>query len=149
MKLEVKDMDISSGGTLIAVLNKKDAKKMDLHKRDRVKIIKGNKIETVLLNIGESERAVGKGKIGLYEEVLDSLNLKEGDIVKIVPARKPASLDYIKKKLDGFKLGKKEIDQIVWDVVYNKLSLVELTYFVAACYSNELDLKKLHCLLKL
>ena len=87
MKLQVKDMDISSGGALIAVINRKDAKKMDLHKRDRVKIIKGNKIETVLLNIGESERAVGKGKIGLYEEVLDSLNLKGGDSVLWEKAR--------------------------------------------------------------
>ena len=54
MKLEVKDIDISSGGSLIAVLNKKDADKMDLHSRDRVKIVKGSKIETVLLNIGGS-----------------------------------------------------------------------------------------------
>jgi len=139
MKLKVKDMDISSGGSLIVVLNGEDAKKMDLHPRDRVKIIKKGKIETVLLNIGESEKAVRRGKIGVYEEVLKSLKVKEGDIVNILPARKPLSIEHIKRKLDGFKLGKKEIDQIVGDIVHNKLSGVELTYFVSACYANELD----------
>jgi len=148
MKLKVKDMDISSGGALMAVLNEKDAEKMDLHRRDRVKIIKNGKIETVLLNIGESKKAVSKGKIGLYEEVLDSLRLKHGDVIEMVPARKPLSLDYIKKKLDGFRLNKKEIDQIVWDVVHNKLSEVEMTYFVSACYSNELDVRETTLLTK-
>ncbi|MBW2989553.1 AMP phosphorylase [Candidatus Woesearchaeota archaeon] len=148
MKLEVKDMDISSGGPLVAVLNTKDAEKMDLHSGDRVKIIKNSRVETVLLNIGESRKAVGKGKIGLYEEVLKSIRLKDKDIVRMIPARKPASLDYIKKKLDGFKLTKKEIDQIVWDIVHNKLSEIELTYFVAACYSHELDIRETTLLTK-
>ncbi len=148
MKLEVKDMDISSGGALVAVINEKDAELMDLHSRDRVKIIKKGKIETVLLNISESKKVVGEGKIGLYEEVLKSLKLKDKDIVKIIPARKPLSIDYIKKKLDGFKLTKKEIDQIVWDIVHNKLRGVELTYFVAACYSNELDIRETTLLTK-
>jgi len=142
MKLKVKDMDISSGWALIGILNRKDAKKMDLHNRDRVKIMKGRKTETVMLNISESEKVVGKGKIGLYEEVIESLGLKNGDIVKIVPARKPLSIDFIKKKLDGFTLSKKEINQIVWDIVHNKLSAVEMTYFVAAGYSNELSLRE-------
>jgi AMP phosphorylase len=148
MKLIVKDMDISSDGPLIAVLNNKDAAKMDLHSRDRIKIIKNGKIETTLLNISETEKAIKHGHIGLYEEVLDSLKIKQGDIIKIVPARKPESLDYIKKKLDGYKLDKKEIDQIVWDIVHNKLSLSELTYFVAACYSTELDDKETTLLTK-
>ncbi len=148
MKLEVKDMDISSGGPLIAVLNEKDAEKMDLHKGDRVKVIKKGKVETVLLNIGESEKAVGQGRIGLYEEVLDSLKLKNGDKVEMIPARKPLSIEYIKKKMEGFRLTKKEIDQIVWDIVHNKLSDVELAYFVAACYSNELDIKETTLLTK-
>jgi len=148
MKLEIKDMDISSGGPLVGVLNETDAEKMDLHRGDRVKITRKGKVETVLLNIGESEKAVGEGKIGLYEEVLDSLKLKHGDRVEMFPARKPLSIDYIKKKMDGLRLTKKEIYQIVWDIVHNKLSSIELTYFVAACYSNELDIRETTLLTK-
>ena len=96
MKLKVKDMDISSGGPLVALLNKKDAEKMDLHPRDRIKVIKKGKIETVVLNVGESDKAVREGYIGLYEEVLYSLKAKEGNIVEMIPARKPLSVDFIK-----------------------------------------------------
>jgi AMP phosphorylase len=44
--------------------------------------------------------------------------------------------------MDGKKLTKKEVKQIVWDVVHNKLSDIELTYFVAAGYFNQLDLEE-------
>ena len=102
MILKVKDVDIATGGPLIAILNWKDASKMDLHYLDRIKIIRGNKIETVTVDIAQSKRAVPEGKIGLFEEVLSSLNLKGGAAVRIAPARKPISIDFIKKKLDGF-----------------------------------------------
>src|SRR3989338_754311 len=136
MKLKVKDMDISSGGPLIAVLNHKDAAMLDLHVMDRIKIRKGKKIETVVVDMAQNGRIIPRGRIGLFDEAVQSLNLKNNDGIEITIARKPLSLDYIKKKLDGLKLSKKEIDQIVWDIVHNKLSQVELAYFVAACYTN-------------
>ncbi len=43
MKLKVKDMDIATGGVLVAILNEKDALKLDLHALDRIKIKKGKK----------------------------------------------------------------------------------------------------------
>ena len=136
MKLKIKDIDISSGGPLIAVMNRGDAALLDLHVMDRIKIKRGKKIETVVLDIAESDEIIPKGKIGVFEEVIRSIKLKNNDEVKIIPARKPLSLDFIKKKLDGYELSKKEINQIVWDIVHNKLSAVELTYFVAACYMH-------------
>ncbi|MBU0627683.1 MAG: AMP phosphorylase [Nanoarchaeota archaeon] len=146
--LKVKDMDIASGGPLVAIINEKDAEKMDFHHLDRIKVIYQGKIETVVIDIGKSEKAVPIGGIGLYEEVLDSLNVVDGETIEIMPARKPLSLDFIKKKLDGFKLSKNEIDQIVWDIVHNKLSAIELTYFVAACYSHKLDSRETTLLTK-
>ena len=62
IKLKVKDMDISSGGPLIAVLNEKDAEKMDLHHLDRIKVIYDGKTETVTIDIGESERAMAANR---------------------------------------------------------------------------------------
>ena len=136
MKLRVKDIDIASGGPLIAVVNYKDAALLDLHVMDRIKIKKGGKTETVVVDIAQSKKVVPQGRLGVFEEVIKSLKLKSSDKVDISIARKPLSVDYIKKKLDGQKLSEKEIDQIVWDIVHNKLSAVELTYFVAACYTN-------------
>ncbi len=133
-------MDIATGGTLVAILNKKDALKFDLHYTDRIKIIKGKKIETVVVDIAENNKVVPQGSIGVFEEVTDSLKLKKNDKVSIKLARKPLSIEFIKKKLDGIKLTRKEIDQIVWDIVHNKLSNTELTYFVAASYTNVMSI---------
>ena len=58
MKLRVKDMDIATGGPLIAILNQDDARKLDLYVLDRIKIKKGNRIETAVVDIAESEMAV-------------------------------------------------------------------------------------------
>ena len=41
MKLKVKDMDIATGSILVVILNEKDAQKLDIHAKDRVKIKKG------------------------------------------------------------------------------------------------------------
>ena len=142
MKLRVRDVDISSGGPLIAILNYHDAAILDLHVMDRIKIKKEKKIETAVVDIAESKKIVSRGKIGVFGEVARSLNLKNNDLVEITPARKPLSIDFIKKKLDGQMLSKKEIDQIVWDIVHNKLSQVELAYFVAACYTNVMSIKE-------
>ena len=136
MKLKIKDIAIASGGPLIAVMNSKDAAMFDIHVMDRIKIKKGKIIETVVVDIAQSKKVVPKGRLGVFEEVIRSLNLKNNDIVDIAIARKPLSIDYIKKKLDGQRLSKEEINQIVWDIVHNKLSDVELTFFVAATYCN-------------
>jgi len=136
MKLKVKDVNIATGGPLVAILNEKDAMKIDIHYLDRIKIKKGKKIETVVTSITTSPKIVPEGSIGVYEEVITSLKLKNNDKVGIQLARKPLSIEFIKKKLDGHSLTKKEIDQIVWDIVNNKLSTSELTFFVAACYTN-------------
>src|SRR3989338_4324288 len=142
MKLKIKDMDIATGGPLVAVLNIKDAMKFDIHHLDRIKIKKGKKVETVVADIAESSKVVPEGRIGVYEEVIDSLKLKNNDKVTITLARKPLSIDFIRKKLDGKALNRKEIDQIVWDIVHNKLSESELTFFVAACYTNLMSINE-------
>ncbi|MBI5390511.1 AMP phosphorylase [Candidatus Woesearchaeota archaeon] len=140
MKLKVKDMNIRTGGVLVGLMTRKDAQHYDLHPSDRIKITKGRKTETVMLDIWDNEEKIPVGVIGLFEEVLSSLDAKGGDEITIAPANKPLSVEIIKKKLDGKKLTKQEINQIVWDIVHDKLTDIELTYFVAACYAHALDM---------
>jgi AMP phosphorylase len=148
MKLKVKDMDIETGGVKVVLLHKHDAALLDLHTLDRIKIKKGNKIQTVVLDIAASSKPIKPGQIGCFDEVVKSLKLKKNETVKIMPAKKPLSIEFIKKKLDGLKLNKNEIDQIVWDIVHNKLNEIELTYFVSACYARELDINETTLLTK-
>lgn len=139
MKLKVKDMDIATGGVQVAILNEEDARKLDLYYEDRIVIRKGRKNTTAVVDIGESEKAVSHGSIGLFEEVLDAINGKDKDIIEIDLQEKPKSVYNIKKKLEGFKLNKNEIDEIVKDIVANKLTDTELAYFIGACYTKGME----------
>jgi len=143
MKLKVKDMDIETGGILVAILNEEDAHKLDLHHEDRIRLKFGRKETTAVIDIAHSKKSVPPGKIGLFEEVLVKLNVKQGDIVDIDLAEKPASVYYIKDKLEGKNLTKDEINAIIKDVVMGKLSAIELTYFVGACYTEGMDMDEI------
>jgi len=139
MKLKVKDLDIATGSTMVALLNQKDAKTLDLHANDRILIKYGKRSVVSVVNVAESSKVIKKGKIGLFEEVLDKLKVKKGRKVKIELEMKPNSVSYVLDKLKGEKLSKDKIDVIVRDIVNSRLSNIELSYFVAGCYTNGLD----------
>ncbi|MBN1544456.1 AMP phosphorylase [Candidatus Woesearchaeota archaeon] len=140
MKFKVKDVDITTGGTLVAILNKKDALMLDLHTGDRLRITRGGKSAVAVLDIAESVKAVKRGYIGLMEEVLEKIGARQGSVVSIALEEKPKSLALIKEKLDGRKISAEGMDVIIQDIVNNKLTSVEITYFVAAGYTRGLDM---------
>ncbi len=142
MKLKVKDVNLSTGGPYVAILNEDDARKLDLYALDRIKI----KNFAVLVNI--STKGIKKGQIGLFEEVLKKLKIKTGDLIQIEPQTKPTSVNYIKKKLKGKRLKEEEIDSIISDIVSNRLSEVEISYFASACYTHDLSLNEVTYLTK-
>lgn len=131
MKFRVKDLDIATGGILVAVLNYKDAEELDLHSGDRILVKYKNKTATCLLDISESNHAVPEGKIGLMEEVLDKLHVKKNSIVDVSFTGKPESVRHIRDKLLGKTLSRKELLHIMDDVTHDRLTAVEKTYFVA------------------
>jgi len=139
MRLRVKDMDIATGGVLIALLNHEDAKKLDLHHEDRIMVKKGRKSAIAVVDIAETGKAVPKGTIGLFEESLDKLNAKNRDFVEILMEKKPESVRFIKRKLDGKTLTSDQIYEIVKDIVDNKLTTIETTYFISGSYTNGLS----------
>lgn len=139
MKLKVKDMDIATGGKLIAILNQNDAKKLDLHSGDRILIKHNSHSTTCVLDISESKKAVPEGKVGLFEEVLDKIKVKQGSIVKISLTGKPESVKHIRDKLHGKRLNYKELLHIMDDITNDRLTDIEKTYFVAADFINGLS----------
>ncbi|MCX6707573.1 MAG: AMP phosphorylase [Candidatus Woesearchaeota archaeon] len=142
MKLKVKDMDVATGEVLVAVMNEHDAALFDLHLADRVKLKRGNKEVITVVDFAESENIVPKGSIGLFEEVLDKLSTKDGDIVNMSVTNKPISLTYIKNKMDGKELKYEEVREIINDTVSNMITMVELTYYVAANYMRGMSFRE-------
>ncbi len=122
------------------ILNVEDARDLGLHPRDRIAISLGKKHIVALVNV--SEDFVKKGEIGVMEEVRKSLDVAEGDAVRVSLAPRPRSVDYIRKKMRGETLSADEYDAIVKDVVSNALSEVELTAFVTALYINEMTMEE-------
>lgn len=136
MKFIVKDMNIATGGILVAVLHADDAKTLDVHNGDRILLRYRGRKTVAILNVALNGKSVKPGRVGLFEEVLSKLKLKHRAKVDIDYAHKPKSLEYIKKKLDGGRLNNNEIDTIVRDIVRDELTEGELTYFVSACYAR-------------
>ncbi len=125
-------MDIATGGTLVAILNKKDAYKLDLHSGDRIIVKDDRKSTTCILDISESKKAVPEGEIGLFEEVLDKLNVRSNDTVSVEFTGKPESVKHIRDKLYGKRLNYKELFHIMDDITNDRLTDIEKTYFVSA-----------------
>src|SRR3989344_5835819 len=138
MNLRVKKLGLSSGGPLIVVINSVDAKSTGLNALDRVKISYGKKEVIAVVNIA-IDHNVGVGEIGLFDEVVDKLNIKDGVLLNAEYENKPLSLGYIKDKLNGKRLNEKKIKEIIDDIVKNKISEVEASYFIAGIYTHGLD----------
>jgi AMP phosphorylase len=132
MKLKVRKLDIESGGLMVVLLNKLDAADMGIHSSDRV-VITDKKTFSAIVDI--TQTVVKKGEIGMFTGV----DIKEGTEVLVQAAERPASIDYIKKRLLGQTLTRDEIGQIIKDIVDNKLDSIELAYFVSSAYVTSLS----------
>ena len=138
MKLRAKNLGLSSGGPLIVVINIIDAKSSGLNALDRVKIIHEKKEVIAVVNIAINHN-VDVGEIGFFDEVIEKINVKEGSFVDVEYENKPISLNYIKEKLNGRRLNEKQIREIIDDIVKNRISEVEASYFIAGIYIHGLD----------
>jgi len=121
MELRIKKVNISSGGPLIVIIHKEDARKLDLKTLDRIKLKIGRSSIVTAVDVARKDK-IKEGYIGLFTEVFESLNTKENEKVIVEVEPKPLSLQYIKKKLDKQTLSKHEIDEIIKDIISNKLT---------------------------
>jgi len=142
MKLKVKAVDLSTGGPIVAVLDDEDAKKLDLHTLDRIRVKRLISNKEVIANVDISTKGVKPGEIGLFSEPLQRLGIEEGTHVEIEAASKPESTEIIRKKLDGHPLSREELLTLVKDITYDHLSEVEITYFVAGAYTKGFSLEE-------
>ncbi|MCX8195303.1 MAG: AMP phosphorylase [Candidatus Micrarchaeota archaeon] len=123
--------DITAGGK-IAVLNETEAHENDLYTSHRV-ILRTPKAQTVAI-IDLSSDIVQRGEIVLFSEVAEELGATEGTPVEILHMQRPASIEFIKKKMDGRTLSKHEIDTIMRELMENRLSEAELASFITSIY---------------
>ncbi len=132
--------DIDSGEFLVT-LQQKDADDMGINEQDRVKVTKGGKSITAIVQT--SNTLVEEHNAMLYARGARFLSVEEGDEVVITPTGKPSSVDFIKAKMDGEKLTNEQTRTIVSDIVERRLSQIELSAYVISNYINGMDMQEI------
>jgi len=140
VKLKAIPLDIYTGGRYVAVMNKERVESMNLHPQDRILIKFGS--EEVVAIIDTTERGIGKDEIGTYKDTTEKLGIKKGDLVEVVPAKPPESVEFIKEKINNQSLNYKKILKIIEDVVERNITDIELASFVTALHLNGVSLEE-------
>jgi AMP phosphorylase len=143
--LNAKIVDISTAKREI-LLNVKDAEKLGVHIHDRVKIRYGEKFTTAIVNT--TKTFIQPSEVGIFRDVVQELNVKDGDPISIELLPFPTSVKFIHKKMRGQQLKKDEILHVVQDVVNQNLSEVEIAAFLLAEYYHGMTMEEIASLTK-
>ncbi|WP_321431309.1 AMP phosphorylase [uncultured Methanolobus sp.] len=135
MQLKVQPIDIKVGKYKV-VLNTIDAREMGVNEGDRVRI-KDHRVLTAIVDF--TEDMIAPGMIGLYHEVYAQLQKEWTESVEVEPADKPKSARIIRKVMDGKRLERDEIYELVKDIVEENLNDIELAAFLTATYIKDLS----------
>ncbi len=144
MLLKVKKLYLIAGRP-IAILHQDTAKWLNMHVGERVRICKyGGARKTIFapIDITGGNTILNTDEIALSQEIIKELGIEKREVVDVNPGMKPLSVEYIKKKLNGQPLNFTEIFSIISDIVNNKLTEIEIAYFVSAVYTHDLSLKE-------
>jgi len=142
MELKSKNILIKAGSFYVCILNIDDAKLLDVWPTDRVEISKGKKKIVAIVDVARTDSLVEPGTAGLYYETFGKLGTRKIDKVNVTPMPTPVSVKFIKQKLNGVPLNYEQIYTIISDIANNKLTDIELTYFIAASYMRGMSLKE-------
>jgi AMP phosphorylase len=129
MELIAEVLNITAGGRRIAILGEETAQLLGVHSSDRICMYY---CEQKIIAIANVATHFPKNRIGLYEEISETLGLKTGETVEVHLAQLPESLRYVRAKLRGERLRGNDIATIVKDVVERHLSEVEIAAFLTA-----------------
>ena len=142
MELKIKFLEWSAGLPVV-MINEKTAEEIGVHTKDRVSIktLKKNSKEISTI-IDTVKGLVGEKEIAISSELKEILNSKTGQKVQVSLAQSPKSMGFIKKKLNKKSLSKKEIDEIINDIVNNSLSEPEIALFISAMYKQGMNMKE-------
>ncbi len=139
IQLKVKVLDITAE-VPVCVLNVDDARKIDAGYLSRIEISTTKEKNTCILDT--SLTFVDVGTIGLFKNVAQQLKLENNAMVTINLLPPTKSITYIINKIKNKTLSKDEVYEIVKDIEDNKVTDLELSSFVTACYINGMNLEE-------
>jgi AMP phosphorylase len=129
MELTAEVLNITAGGRRIAIISEETASQLGVHSSDRICI---TYCERQIIAITNLATHFPKNRIGLYEEISETLGLKTDETVDVELAQLPESLSHVRAKIRGERLRQHDMVTIVKDVVERHLSEVEIAAFLTA-----------------
>ena len=122
------------------VLNRNDCVELGVKENDRVNILgKESTIALVML----IDYDIGSKTAYIPTSILEKIGAGNGDTVDITYAHKPDSVRYVRKKMDGQKLSREEIEAIVKDILENRMSGIEISAWLTALHINGMDIDEI------
>ena len=85
------------------------------------------------LALVDGDNLLGPGEVGLGDEAFRRLGMAEGEEVRITQAPVPASLEDVRRKIDGESLSDTELSAIIRDIAAHRYSPMEIGAFLVAC----------------
>ena len=148
----LKLIDIDVAGENIAMLNKRDASKLQVYSGERILISNPEnhrqKVVAVLdvleknITVPDGEVDLKRGEVGLFLEAYKTLGLEEGALVDIRPIQRPISFEYVKAKAAGARFTEPQLTAITRDIVDNVYSSADIAFFLAACTIHGMSLEE-------
>jgi thymidine phosphorylase len=92
-----------------------------------------------VLNIVDDPDVVGADELGLSEQAFAQLGVPAGTPVRIGPAARPASIDIVRRKLQGEPLDLAAMRAIATDIAARRFTRSEIAAFLVACGRDDLE----------
>ncbi|MEI7447566.1 MAG: thymidine phosphorylase, partial [Burkholderiales bacterium] len=92
-----------------------------------------------VLNLVDDPSIVGPDELGLAEQAFAQLGAPAGTPLRIAPAPRPASLDVVRRKLQGEPLDLASMRAIARDIAARRYARAEIAAFLVACGRDDLE----------
>lgn len=98
----------------------------------KIEVISDSKRILATLMIVDDPSIIASDQLGLSEQAFRRMRLPEGAPVTIAPAEPPHSLDYLRQKILGNILNRKQIEEIITDIAAHRYSEMEIAAFLVS-----------------
>jgi thymidine phosphorylase len=105
----------------------------------KVKICVDGKRILAVLNVVDDHSIVNPTDLGLSEEAFAKLGVEEGHLVSIEHAEPPASMNAVRRKIEGERLSQNDFKQIIHDITDLRYSKTEIAAFLVASGQTDMD----------
>ena len=139
MNLIARDYDLESG-ILKVILHDDDCIEIGVKEGDRVRV---DATSSYVVTANKSDTIVKRGEVLMPKRVMEKIGAKDGMKVNVVFSPSPESVKSIRKKMDGQRLTKDEINGVITDILEARLSLIEVSAWLTSLYINGMDVDEI------